>query len=104
MAIAYFDFKRFKTALKNGYDYTILYDNKKYNVGLRYYFIRHYYFLSHNTLEFKVYYTVDDLLRNIKLGHKSLEEVWDEVEIIKERGWISFKEEIKLLEKYRELF
>lgn len=102
MAIAYFSFERFKKALKEGYNYTISYEGKKYNIGLRYLATKHYYYLNCETLEFKIFYSVKDLLKNFKIGDKTLERCWDDVIIIKEYFWFKFKDEVELLEKYRD--
>lgn len=101
MAIANVTLEWIKKGLKYGCDYTLQIDGKKYNIGLRCSGIPHYYFLNWQTLELKIYYTTEDLLRHSKLDDEmSIEYRWNEIEILKESKSFNIEDEVEIIKKY----
>ena len=101
MAVAYFSYERLKDRLKEGFNYTILYKTNKYNIGRRFFTISPYYVFDHQTIDMKVYYTLNDLLKNIFIEGKLLEDLWDEVIILHEKWRFDFYDEAQVIKEYK---
>ena len=100
MAIAYLSFEQFKKNLKKGFIYIISYDKKKYSIGQRFITMSPYYFLNHQNLDMKTFYTLNDLFTNVKIDGKILADLWEEIVILKIKDRLDFDDEVKIIQEY----